>query len=224
LLKLKKLQILGFKSFCDRTELKFPGDGVAAIVGPNGCGKSNISDAISWVLGEQSAKSLRGAHMTDVIFAGTRERKPTGMAEVTLHLVDPDVYDGKIDAPVIEIRDEMPEDWDESSLRTQRERDVEEYTEEVRPGQTDEIEVSAAAAASDLSAATPGAAPAAVQELSPSQSASDLCVSGGNGFRRPRWLRDGERPAGSAQDSPPQVQDDVPQRRDCSHAPVVPQR
>jgi chromosome segregation protein len=173
LLKLKKLQILGFKSFCDRTELKFPGDGVAAIVGPNGCGKSNISDAISWVLGEQSAKSLRGAHMTDVIFAGTRERKPTGMAEVTLHLVDPDVYDGKIDAPVIEIRDEMPEDWDESSLRTQRERDVEEYTEEVRPGQTDEIEVSAAAAASDLSAATPGAAPAALQELSPSQSASD---------------------------------------------------
>ena len=89
MLKLKKLQILGFKSFCDRTELKFPGDGIAAIVGPNGCGKSNISDAISWVLGEQSAKSLRGAHMTDVIFAGTRERKPTGMAEVTLHLVDP---------------------------------------------------------------------------------------------------------------------------------------
>ena len=89
MLKLKKLQILGFKSFCDRTELKFHGDGIAAIVGPNGCGKSNISDAISWVLGEQSAKSLRGAHMTDVIFAGTRERKPTGMAEVTLHLVDP---------------------------------------------------------------------------------------------------------------------------------------
>ena len=54
LLKLKRLQILGFKSFCDRTELKFHGDGVAAIIGPNGCGKSNISDAISWVLGEQS--------------------------------------------------------------------------------------------------------------------------------------------------------------------------
>ena len=175
MLKLKKLQILGFKSFCDRTELKFPGDGIAAIVGPNGCGKSNISDAISWVLGEQSAKSLRGAHMTDVIFAGTRERKPTGMAEVTLHLVDPQVYEGKIDTPVIDIRDEMPDqDWDESSLRAQREREVEEYTEEVRPGQTDEFEVTAATAAdNDLSAATPGAAPAANQEASPSLSASD---------------------------------------------------
>ena len=65
MLKLKKLQILGFKSFCDRTELKFQGDGIAAIVGPNGCGKSNISDAISWVLGEQSARSLRGVNMQE---------------------------------------------------------------------------------------------------------------------------------------------------------------
>ncbi len=97
LLKLKRLQILGFKSFCDRTELKFHGDGVAAIIGPNGCGKSNIADAISWVLGEQSAKTLRGSRMEDVIFAGTRDRKPTGMAEVSLTLIDPEVYGG-IDA------------------------------------------------------------------------------------------------------------------------------
>ncbi len=92
MLKLKKLQILGFKSFCDRTDLRFQGDGIAAIVGPNGCGKSNISDAISWVLGEQSARLLRGVNMQDVIFAGTRERKPTGMAEVSLTLVDPEIY------------------------------------------------------------------------------------------------------------------------------------
>jgi chromosome segregation protein len=92
LLKLKRIELQGFKSFCERTELRFNGAGIAAIVGPNGCGKSNISDAISWVLGEQSAKTLRGTRMEDVIFAGTRERKPLGMAYVTMTLVDPDVY------------------------------------------------------------------------------------------------------------------------------------
>jgi chromosome segregation protein len=90
LLKLKRVDIQGFKSFYDRTEMRFQGSGVAAIVGPNGCGKSNLSDAISWVLGEQSAKSLRGSRMEDVIFAGTRERKPLGMAQVTLTMADPE--------------------------------------------------------------------------------------------------------------------------------------
>ena len=90
MLKLKKVELQGFKSFCDRTELKFNGGGIAAVVGPNGCGKSNLSDAISWVLGEQSAKSLRGARMEDVIFAGTKARKPLGMASVTMVLVDPE--------------------------------------------------------------------------------------------------------------------------------------
>ena len=146
MLKLKKLQILGFKSFCDRTELKFNGDGVAAIIGPNGCGKSNIADAISWVLGEQSAKTLRGSRMEDVIFAGTRDRKPTGMAEVSMSLIDPDVYEGSdANEPTeFDIQDEMPvdaaEDWDEAAVRARAAEEAEAYVEEVQPGKAEEQE------------------------------------------------------------------------------------
>jgi chromosome segregation protein len=89
LLKLKRLELLGFKSFADRTRLEFP-EGTVGVVGPNGCGKSNLSDAINWVLGEQSARTLRGERMTDVIFNGTGTRPPTGMAEVSLTLEDPE--------------------------------------------------------------------------------------------------------------------------------------
>ena len=140
MLKLKKLQILGFKSFCDRTELKFHGEGIAAIVGPNGCGKSNISDAISWVLGEQSARLLRGVRMEDVIFAGTRDRKPTGMAEVSLTLIEPQVYEGPISGETeIEIRDEIPEDdWDEASARSTAAEATDAAIAEVQPGPLDE--------------------------------------------------------------------------------------
>ena len=84
-MRLNRLEIAGFKSFPDRSELAFD-QGVTAIVGPNGCGKSNVVDAITWVLGEQSAKSLRGEHMEDVIFSGSDARKPTAAAEVRLRL------------------------------------------------------------------------------------------------------------------------------------------
>ena len=82
---LKTLEIFGFKSFADRVRIEFS-DGVAALLGPNGCGKSNVVDAMKWVLGEQSSKSLRAEKMEDIIFAGSESRKPLSVAEVGLVL------------------------------------------------------------------------------------------------------------------------------------------
>lgn len=91
MLRLRKVEILGFKSFCEKTTVTFSGEGLTAIVGPNGCGKSNVVDAISWVLGEQSHKSLRAERMADCIFNGTAKRPPMGLAEVKITLVDPEL-------------------------------------------------------------------------------------------------------------------------------------
>lgn len=100
-MRLKQLELLGFKSFADKTKLQFV-SGITAVVGPNGCGKSNIADAFRWVLGEQSAKSMRGNKMPDVIFAGTVERKPLNFAEVTITLSD--------------IGDKLPIEYDEVAV------------------------------------------------------------------------------------------------------------
>src|SRR5499426_2317048 len=110
--KLQRLEITGFKSFADYTEIVFTGDGITAIVGPNGCGKSNVADAIAWVLGEQRVKHLRGGEMKDVIFQGSRDRQPSGMAEVVMHMVrdevdevEPDIED--IDSTLEQIDDRL---------------------------------------------------------------------------------------------------------------------
>ena len=109
--KLRRLEITGFKSFADYTDLIFTGDGITAVVGPNGCGKSNVADAIAWVLGEQRVKHLRGAEMKDVIFQGSRNRQPSGMAEVVLHLERDEIIEHE---PDIEDIDSTLEQIDEN--------------------------------------------------------------------------------------------------------------
>ena len=109
MLKLRKVELFGFKSFCEKTPITFSGTGITCIVGPNGCGKSNVVDAISWVLGEQSKKMLRAEAMSDCIFNGTAKRPPMGLSEVTLTLVDPDLVDAmrKIAAAPVAIETEV---------------------------------------------------------------------------------------------------------------------
>src|SRR5271155_2316380 len=161
MLKLKKIHILGFKSFCDRTELTVTGTGIAVVVGPNGCGKSNILDGVSWVLGEQSAKTLRGGKMEDVIFAGTHDRKALGMAEVSLTLIDPEAYDGPLPLEAgVEVQDELVasgEDWDEEQLRAEKAAEAEEIIAEAQPGQVLEGSDSDSRTNADVTASEGGA-------------------------------------------------------------------
>ena len=105
MLKLRKVELFGFKSFCEKTPITFSGTGITCIVGPNGCGKSNVVDAISWVLGEQSHRMLRAERMSDCIFNGTAKRPPMGLSEVMLTLVDPELANALaavMDAPETE--------------------------------------------------------------------------------------------------------------------------
>src|SRR6266550_594171 len=111
--KLRRLEITGFKSFADHTDLIFTGEGITSIVGPNGCGKSNVADAIAWVLGEQRVKHLRGGEMKDVIFQGSRNRAPSGMAEVVMHMVRDEVIEHE---PDIEDIDSTLEQIDEQII------------------------------------------------------------------------------------------------------------
>ncbi len=165
MLKLKKIHILGFKSFCDRTEVTVAGTGIAVVVGPNGCGKSNILDGVSWVLGEQSAKSLRGSHMQDLIFAGTRERKPLGMAEVTLTMIDPEAYEGPVPVtPEVEVDHEGPADWDEAEVRQRRATEAEDIIANEQPGQTIEEEAGERADGGQAGQATDSVQNAAPQQ------------------------------------------------------------
>jgi len=149
--KLKRLQITGFKSFADHTDLIFTGDGITGVVGPNGCGKSNVADAIAWVLGEQRVKHLRGAEMKDVIFQGSRNRSPSGMAEVVLHLVRDEVVEVE---PDIEDIDSQLEQIDQNATAFEEIGDVSEPGA-VATGSTDTIVEASTSTSEDSVLAAP---------------------------------------------------------------------
>ncbi|HEY1402547.1 MAG TPA: AAA family ATPase, partial [Pyrinomonadaceae bacterium] len=150
--RLQRLEITGFKSFADYTDLVFTGEGITGVVGPNGCGKSNVADAIAWVLGEQRVKHLRGAEMKDVIFQGSRNRQPSGMAEVVLHLVRDEATD---EEPDIDDIDSTLEEIDERSELVE-EKLLPEVTATETAIVAADTEVSAAVEATSDAARVPG--------------------------------------------------------------------
>jgi chromosome segregation protein len=168
--KLKRLDITGFKSFADHTELVFTGDGITAVVGPNGCGKSNVADAIAWVLGEQRIKHLRGAEMKDVIFQGSRNRPPSGMAEVVLHMVRDETVEHE---PDIEDIDSTLEELDERRVAFE-----ETEATEAAPIDVEAVAIEASAIASLEAVAMTGDEASAVAPLSESAGETALSVAG----------------------------------------------
>ena len=119
-MRLSKLILNGFKSFADRTEFTFDDD-ITGVVGPNGCGKSNVVDAIKWVLGERSSKSLRGKEMIDVIFAGAAGRSPSGLASVTLGFDNP-IIDADAELIELTLGDPLEEDEGDEDTEARREQ------------------------------------------------------------------------------------------------------
>jgi len=138
LLKLRKVEIVGFKSFCERTVVTFSGTGTTCIVGPNGCGKSNVVDAISWVLGEQSHKSLRAERMADCIFNGTTKRPPMGMAEVTITMEDPELAEAaRFVLENAAVEEEKKDFTTAAAEETQRTEDTVNLIDDPAPSQTE---------------------------------------------------------------------------------------
>src|SRR5262252_4960433 len=174
MLRFEKLSLQGFKSFCDPTEVVSDEESITAVVGPNGCGKSNVADAISWVIGEQRAKALRGGKMEDVIFQGTRSRPPSGMAEVILTLVVQETF---------EVRGEAQP---ESEALKQAEESLTQA--EAAVGAIDEALASPEAEGDSIAETDPGGAQSDQAESGQSEPAQDSEAQQASQRKQPRRL------------------------------------